>query len=145
METATVLPHVNAALNAISTVLICAGFTLVRAGRHDLHRKVMIAAVVVSAAFLASYLVYHFTAPIFVFPGEGSARIFYYFILITHVILATVVTPLIIIVALRAFKGRFDRHKAMARWVLPIWLYVTVTGVVIYYMLYHLYPGGAVA
>jgi uncharacterized membrane protein YozB (DUF420 family) len=143
METASLLPHVNAALNAASTVLILTGFLLVRSGRRAAHRKVMLAALAVSAAFLVSYLVYHFTAPIFVFPGAGLARVAYYVILVTHVLLAALVTPLVIVTALRALRGNFDRHRRLARWTLPIWLYVTVTGVVIYWMLYHAYPGGA--
>jgi uncharacterized membrane protein YozB (DUF420 family) len=144
MDSATLLPHVNAALNAVSTVLIVLGFILIRRGAREAHRKVMLLAIGVSAVFLVSYLFYHFTAPIFVFPGTGPIRALYYVILITHVILAAVVTPMIILTALRALRGTFDRHKALARWTLPIWLYVTVTGVIIYWMLYHAYPGGAV-
>ncbi|MCF8480572.1 MAG: DUF420 domain-containing protein [Rhodospirillum sp.] len=144
MDSATLLPHVNAVLNAISTVLILLGFVLIRLGNREAHRKVMLSAITVSAVFLVSYLVYHFTAPIFVFPGVGPIRVIYYVILITHVILAAVVTPMIVLTVLRALRGTFDRHKALARWTLPIWLYVTVTGVVIYWMLYHAYPGGAV-
>ncbi|KAA5606216.1 DUF420 domain-containing protein [Roseospira marina] len=140
MDTATVLPHVNAALNAVSTVLLLIGFGLIRAGRRDAHRAVMIAALAVSAVFLISYLVYHFTAPIFVFPGRGTIRVIYYIILVSHVILAVAIVPLVVEIVRRAWTGRFDRHKALARWTLPLWLYVTVTGVAIYGMLYHLYP-----
>lgn len=143
MNTADILPHVNATLNAISTVLLIAGYWMIRTGRRDAHRAFMISAISVSALFLISYLVYHFTAPIFQFRGEGFIRPVYYFILITHVALAAIVTPLVLVLAWRALKGRFEAHKKMARYVLPTWLYVTVTGVVIYLMLYHLYPGTA--
>lgn len=143
MTTASVLPHVNAVLNAISTVLLIIGFMLIRAGRRDVHRKVMISALAVSAAFLASYLVYHFTAPIFVFPGTGWTVPAYYALLISHVILAVIVTPLVILTAYRALKGTFDRHRAVARWTIWMWLYVTITGVMIYVILYHVYPPAA--
>lgn len=143
MTTASVLPHVNAVLNAISTVLLIIGFMLIRAGRRDVHRKVMISALAVSAAFLASYLVYHFTAPIFVFPGTGWTVPAYYALLISHVILAVIVTPLVVLTAYRALKGTFDRHRAVARWTIWMWLYVTITGVMIYVILYHVYPPAA--
>jgi uncharacterized membrane protein YozB (DUF420 family) len=140
MTTATVLPHVNAALNALSTILLIIGFILIRSGRREDHRKVMIAALSVSAVFLVSYLTYHFTAPIFVFPGTGWTVPVYYALLISHVILATLATPMVAMTAYRALKGSFDRHKAIARWTIGVWLYVTVTGVVIYVILYHVYP-----
>jgi putative membrane protein len=143
MTAATFLPHVNAALNALSTILLATGFVFIRAQDRALHRKFMLAAIIVSAVFLASYLVYHFTAPIFVFKGTGWIVPVYYVILVTHVILATIVTPMIFVTAWRALHGNFDRHKKLARWTFPIWLYVTVTGVVIYVMLYHIYPADA--
>jgi putative membrane protein len=145
-----ILPHVNAALNSLSTVLLLTALFFVRTGRRRAHRRTMIAAMAVSAVFLACYLTYHATAPVFVFPGKGWVRPVYYTMLVSHVILAVVVTPLIIMTAWRAFSvwqggaglndlDNFARHRAMARWVLPIWLYVTVTGVVIYVTLYHVY------
>lgn len=143
MSTADILPHVNAALNALSTVLLITGFFLIRSGRRGAHRKVMIAALIVSALFLVSYLVYHFTAPIFVFPGTGWTVPAYYALLISHVILATLVTPMVLVTAYRALKGSFDRHKAIARWTIGLWLYVTITGVMIYVTLYHVYPPAA--
>lgn len=143
MTAATVLPHVNAILNALSTILLLVGFTSIRAGNRDLHRKFMIAAMTVSAVFLACYLAYHFTAPIFVFPGTGWTIPAYYGLLISHVILALAVVPMVAVTAWRALHGAFDRHKAIARWTLPVWLYVTVTGVVIYAILYHVYPAAA--
>lgn len=140
MSTADILPHVNATLNAISTVLLIIGFSLIRAGKREQHRKVMIAALIVSAVFLISYLIYHFTAPIFVFPGTGWTVPVYYAMLISHVILAIVATPMVLMTAWRALKGNFERHRAIARWTIWIWLYVTVTGVMIYVILYHVYP-----
>lgn len=140
MTFATVLPHVNAVLNALSTVLLVIAFAFIRSGNREAHRKVMLAAIVVSAIFLASYLTYHFTAPIFVFKGTGWTVPVYYAMLVSHVILATIVTPMVFVTAWRSLHGQFDRHRAIARWTLPIWLYVTVTGVVIYVVLYHVYP-----
>ena len=151
MDTSTVLPHVNAALNAISTVLLIAGFVLIKAGRREQHRKVMLAATAVSAVFLVSYLVYHFTAPIFVFPGTGWERPAYFIMLGSHVILATAVTPMVFVTLWRAFKawqetgdlfapGAFTAHRKIARITWPVWIYVTVTGVLIYAILYHVYP-----
>ncbi len=143
MTAATILPHVNAVLNALSTILILIGFTFIRAGNRAMHRKVMIAAIIVSAVFLACYLTYHFMAPIFVFRGTGWTIPAYYSLLISHVVLAVVVTPMVVMTAWRSLHGDFERHKKLARWTLPIWLYVTVTGVVIYAILYHVYPAGA--
>lgn len=143
MTAATILPHVNAVLNTLSTILLLIGFAFIRSGNREIHRKFMIAAIIVSAVFLASYLAYHFTAPIFVFPGTGWTVPAYYTLLITHVILAVIVTPMVGVTAWRALHGRFERHKAIARWTLPIWLYVTVTGVAIYVILYHVYPPAA--
>jgi putative membrane protein len=139
MTTATILPHVTAALNAAALLLLLAGFTLIRAGRRDLHRKAMLAAVGTSALFLVFYVLYHFTAPIFVFRGQGSVRPVYYALLVSHVLLAAVVAPMVAVTLLRALKGRFEVHKGLARWTLPVWLYVSVTGIVVYAMLYHVY------
>jgi len=140
---ANVLPHVNAVLNMLSTILLVFGFAFIRAQDREIHRKFMLAAIIVSGVFLASYLTYHFTAPIFVFRGTGWIVPVYYTMLVTHVILAIAVTPMIFVTAWRALKGNFDRHKKLARWTFPIWLYVTVTGVVIYVMLYCVYPADA--
>ena len=150
MTLVAVLPHVNAALNALSTVLLIVAYTLIRSGRRAAHRKVMLTALTVSAAFLVTYLTYHFTAPVFVFPGRGWVVPVYYAMLISHVVLATVATPLVALTAWRAVQAwrtggasapasNFARHRALARWTFPIWLYVTVTGVVIYVTLYHVY------
>lgn len=140
MSTAAILPHVNAALNGLSSVLLVIGFALIKSGRRDIHRRFMTAALVVSGIFLISYLTYHFTAPIFVFPGSGWTVPVYYTLLISHVILAVIATPLVLLTAYRALKGSFDKHKAVARWTFGVWLYVTVTGVMIYVILYHAYP-----
>lgn len=144
------LPHVNAALNSLSTVLLIIGFVMIRRGHRQAHRRAMTAAIVTSVAFLASYLVYHFNAPVFAFPGHGWVRPLYFTMLVSHVVMATAITPLAIMTAVRAFKGYaadpaltsstiFVPHKAVARWTLPIWLYVTVTGVAVYAILYHVY------
>ncbi len=140
MTAAAILPHLNAVLNGTSAILLMVGFGLIRAGRRDIHRKVMIAALIVSGIFLVSYLIYHFTAPIFVYRGPEWSRPAYYALLVSHVVLAVIVTPLVATTAWRALHGNFDAHKRIARWTLPIWLYVTVTGVVIYVILYHVYP-----
>jgi len=137
--TLELLPHINAFLNLVSTILLLVGLSLIRMGERTRHRKVMILAMVVSVFFLIGYLTYHFTAPVFVFPGSGWTVPVYYTILVSHVLLATAVSPLVVFTAYRAFTGNFERHKKVARWTLPIWLYVTVTGVVIYVILYHVY------
>lgn len=138
-----ILPHVNAVLNSVSTVLLIIGFTLIRKGNRAVHRKVMIAALIVSSVFLACYLLYHFTAPVFVYRGPEWSRPIYFAMLISHVVLATVVTPMVAVTAWRSLHGDFVRHRAIARWTFPIWLYVTVTGVAIYAILYHLTPTAA--
>jgi uncharacterized membrane protein YozB (DUF420 family) len=150
MDPIAVLPHLNAALNGLSTVLLLVAYGLIRAKRRVAHRRVMIAALCVSALFLVSYLTYHFTAPVFVFPGRGWIVPVYYAMLASHVALAAAVTPLVALTAWRAIRAWrdggaaapaavFDRHRRLARWTLPIWLYVTVTGVLIYVTLYHVY------
>jgi putative membrane protein len=130
------LPAVNATLNAISTVLLVTGYILIR-GRHiTLHRRCMIAACVTSTLFLASYVAYHLQVGSIRFPRQGFVRPLYYTILITHVTLAVSVPPLAIVTLWRGLKMRVDRHRAIARWTLPIWLYVSVTGVLVYVLLY---------
>ena len=132
------LPAVNATLNAISTVLLVTGYLLIR-GRHiAIHRRFMIAACVTSALFLACYVTYHLQVGSVRFPRQGFVRPLYYTILITHVTLAVTVPPLAIITLWRGLKMRVERHRAIARWTLPIWLYVSVTGVVVYWMLYRI-------
>ncbi|MCW8835169.1 MAG: DUF420 domain-containing protein [Rhodospirillales bacterium] len=135
------LPHINASLNAIAMVFLIAGFALVRSGRKDAHRAVMIAATITSALFLISYSIYHANAPIFEFRGQGLIRVVYYTALISHVILAAVVAPMILLALWRAARGRFEQHRRLARWTWPVWLYVSVTGIFVYLMLYHFHPG----
>ncbi|HVP44767.1 MAG TPA: DUF420 domain-containing protein [Terriglobales bacterium] len=134
-----IFPALNAGLNATSAVLITTGIGLIRAGRRTAHRGVMIAAVVSSTFFLASYLYYHYHVGSVRFTGQGWIRPLYFAILFTHTVLAATVVPLVIVTLARALGGRLDRHKAIARWTYPLWLYVSVTGVVIYFMLYRLY------
>jgi uncharacterized membrane protein YozB (DUF420 family) len=132
------LPSVNALLNATAAALLVWGYTLIRRKRIETHRKVMIAAFITSCLFLVCYLVYHAQAGSKHFPGVGAIRTVYLAILGTHTVLAAAVPVLAIITLRRGLAGRYDRHRRIARWTLPIWLYVSVTGVVVYLMLYHL-------
>jgi uncharacterized membrane protein YozB (DUF420 family) len=134
----TVLPAVNATLNAISTVFLAAGWRFIRRGQITRHRACMITAFATSALFLTSYLVYHANVGSVPFRGLGTVRLLYFAILTTHIILAALILPLALITLSRALARRFDRHRTIARWTLPIWLYVSITGVVIYLMLYRL-------
>jgi len=130
------LPAINASLNALSGVLLVIGYALMRAKRIDLHRRVMIAAFVTSSLFLICYLIYHAQVGSVRFTREGFVRPLYFTILITHVTLAAAVLPLAIVTLTRGLKGRYPRHRAIARWTFPIWLYVSVTGVLVYVLLY---------
>ena len=134
----TVLPAVNATLNGIATVFLAVGWTFIRRGDIRRHRACMLAAFTTSALFLTSYLVYHANVGSVPFAGQGAVRMVYFAILVTHIILAALILPLALITLSRALSQRFDRHRAIARWTLPIWLYVSVTGVIIYAMLYQL-------
>ena len=133
-----VLPSINAALNATAAVLLVWGYRLIRRKRIQTHRKVMIAAFITSCLFLVCYLVYHAQVGTVRFPHTGAIRTVYLSILGTHTVLAALVPILAIITLRRGLAGRYDRHRRIARWTLPIWLYVSVTGVVVYWMLYHL-------
>ncbi len=132
------LPALNAFLNASAAILLVIGYSLIRAGQIRQHRDVMIAACVVSTMFLTSYLIYHANIGSKPFQGRGPIRIVYFIILLTHVVLAAAVVPLALITLSRGLRARFDRHVAIARWTFPIWLYVSVTGVIVYLMLYRL-------
>lgn len=132
------LPAVNAVLNATAAVLLATGYALIRRRRIGAHRAVMLAAFAVSVLFLASYLVYHSQVGSVRFQKTGAVRTVYFTVLLTHTVLAAAVPPLAILTLGRALRGRFDRHRALARWTLPVWLYVSVTGVVIYWMLYRM-------
>ena len=136
----SVLPHLNAALNASSFILLSTGYYFIRRGRAIAHRNCQLAALTVSILFLISYVTYHQHHGTTRFTGQGIARSVYFTILTSHTILAVVIVPFVIVTFLRAFRGDFARHKALARWTLPMWLYVSVTGVLVYVMLYHLYP-----
>ena len=133
------LPHLNALLNATATVLLVTGWLLIKRRRIQQHRAVMIAAVITSAAFLTSYVIYHANAGSKPFPGTGVIRTVYFAILIPHVILAAVSLPPILITFIRGLRRDDQRHRRIARWTLPVWLYVSVTGVIVYVMLYRLY------
>ena len=132
------LPSLNAFLNATSAVLLIIGFRLIRQRNIRAHRVCMIVAFTVSVLFLLSYLTYHYYVGMTRFPGQGWVRPVYFIILISHTILAALVPFLALITLFRALKERFPSHRRIARWTLPIWLYVSVTGVVVYLMLYHL-------
>jgi uncharacterized membrane protein YozB (DUF420 family) len=132
------LPALNAVLNSLATVLLVWGFLLIRRKRIEAHRKTMLAAFATSCLFLVCYLVYHFQVGSVRFQKTGAIRTVYLTILLTHTVLAAAVPPLAIITLRRGLAARYDRHRAIARWTLPIWLYVSVTGVVVYWMLYHL-------
>ena len=133
------LPAVNATLNGISAILLTTGYLLIRRGHVVLHKRCMIAALVSSALFLTSYVIYHLHTGSRPFAGQGAIRVIYFAILLTHVVLAAVIVPLALVTATRGLRSQFDRHVRIARWTLPLWLYVSVTGVVIYVMLYQLY------
>jgi len=133
------LPALNATLNATSAVLLTTGWILIRRGRVAQHRAVMIAAVTTSALFLVSYLAYHAQVGSVRFTRQGPIRAVYFTILITHTVLAATIVPLVLVTLTRALRGRYDRHRRIARWTMPLWLYVSVTGVVVYLMLYRLW------
>jgi len=130
------LPAVNAALNALSGLLLLAGYTLIRARRIEQHRKCMIAAFATSALFLVCYVVYHAQVGSVKFTRQGFVRPLYFGILITHVTLAAAVLPLAIVTLSRGLGRRFSQHRRIARWTFPIWMYVSVTGVLVYVLLY---------
>lgn len=130
------LPSVNASLNALAALLLLSGWLLIRSGRRRAHARCMVAAVIASAAFLTCYVVYHLEVGSVPYQGTGALRPLYFAILISHVLLAMTVPPLAALTLWPALRERFDRHKRIARWTLPIWAYVSVTGVVIYAMLY---------
>ena len=138
MITISDLPTVNATLNTISTVLLTIGFLMIRRRKIVAHRNCMIAAFVVSGLFLTSYLIYHYHAGSTPFEGSGWIRFVYFAVLIPHIILAASILPLAMITLYFALRKRFTKHRRIARWTLPIWLYVSVTGIIVYWMLYHL-------
>lgn len=134
------LTHVNAALNGVATILLAFGYWHVRAGRVAQHHACMLAASAVSALFLISYLIYHFNAGLAKFGGEGIIRPIYFAFLFVHVVIAAVITPMVPITLWRALTSRFDRHRKIARWTWPLWMYVSVSGVLVYVLAVHLFP-----
>jgi len=132
-------PAIDASLNGTSAVLLLVGRGFIKRGQMAAHRAVMIAALTSSSIFLACYLYYHWHVGSVHFQGQGWSRPVYFSILISHTILAAAIVPMIIITLSRALRERFDRHRAIARWTYPLWMYVSVTGVIVYFMLYHLF------
>lgn len=130
------LPHLNALLNSASAILLITGYYFIRQRNITAHKRCMLAALSTSGLFLVSYLVYHFEVGSVRFQGQGWIRTVYFAILISHTVLATAIVPLVIITVVRALRERFDRHRALARWTLPLWIYVSFTGVAVYWMLY---------
>lgn len=139
------LPTLNAILNGTSAASILAGYWFIRRGRMNAHRACMLTALAASTLFLGSYLYYHAQVGSVAFQGRGWIRPVYFAILLSHTILAVIIVPMVLVTVTRAWREQFDRHKRIARWTFPIWLYVSVTGVVIYFLLYHLYSSAAPA
>lgn len=133
------LPALNAALNGTSAIFLAVGYVLIRQGRIALHKRCMLGALVTSTLFLTSYVIYHANTGSRPFGGTGSIRYVYFSILISHVLLAVTILPLALVTAARGLREQYDRHVRIARWTLPLWLYVSVTGVVIYLMLYQMH------
>jgi uncharacterized membrane protein YozB (DUF420 family) len=136
----SILPHLNATLNATSFVFLVLGFYFIRRRNVTAHLSCMLAALAVSILFLVSYVIYHYNYGSVRFTGQGFVRTFYLTILLTHVVLAVVIVPLVVITLRRALRGDYARHRRIARWTYPLWLYVSLTGVIVYLMLYRLYP-----
>ena len=132
----TDLPTLNALLNTLSAALLISGYAMIRRGKVEVHRACMLAAFATSTLFLISYLVYHANVGSVAFTGRGAVRTVYFTILISHVSLAALVPPLALVTLTHGLRKRFDRHRRIARWTLPVWLYVSVTGVIVYAMLY---------
>lgn len=133
-------PTLNAALNFLSAVFLVVGFLCIKSQRVQAHRASMLAALASSACFLVSYLIYHYQVGSVPFKGQGFVRSVYFTILISHTVLATVVVPMALLTVSRALRGNFAAHRRVARWTFPIWLYVSITGVLVYWMLYWLVP-----
>lgn len=134
----TDLPALNAVLNGIATILLLLGYINIRRGRQQTHKKFMLAALIASAAFLTSYLIYHYEVGSVPYPYHDWTRPLYFGILIPHVILAALMTPFILIIVYRALKGQFEKHRWLARFVWPVWMFVSISGVIVYLMLYQL-------
>lgn len=135
----------NASLNGASAVLLACGYVAIRSGKVAVHKAFMISAFAVSSVFLGSYLLYHYRVGHVAFQGQGWIRPVYFVLLTTHTVLAVVIVPMILVTLRRAWLERFDRHRVIARWTLPLWFYVSVTGVIVYLMVYQIYAPGNVA
>ena len=132
----------NASLNGVSAVLLAGGYAAIRAGKREVHKRFMISAFAVSTIFLISYIIHHIRAKqLVLFQGQGWIRPVYFALLTSHTILAIVIVPLILITLRRAWLEKFDKHRLIARWTLPLWFYVSVTGVIVYLMVYQIYAG----
>ncbi|HXN93942.1 MAG TPA: DUF420 domain-containing protein [Candidatus Acidoferrales bacterium] len=137
-------PALNASLNGISALLLAGGYAAIRAGKRDVHKVFMLSAFWVSTAFLVSYVIYHIRVKqLVLFQGQGWIRPVYFALLTSHTILAIVIVPLILITIRRAWMEKFDKHRRIARWTLPLWFYVCVTGVIVYLMVYQIYVGNS--
>ena len=135
-------PALNASLNGISALLLAGGYAAIRAGKMEVHKRFMVSAFWVSAAFLVSYVIYHIRVKqLVLFQGQGWIRPVYFTLLTSHTILAIVIVPMILITLRRAWMERFDKHRVIARWTLPLWFYVCITGVIVYLMVYQVYVG----
>ena len=134
----TSLPHLNALLNSASAILLLTGYYFIRQRNIAAHRRCMLAALGSSGLFLISYLIYHFSVGSVRFQGTGWIRPVYFAVLVSHTVLATAIVPLVLLTVVRAWRERFDKHRAIARWTLPLWLYVSATGVAVYWMLYQM-------
>jgi uncharacterized membrane protein YozB (DUF420 family) len=129
----------NASLNGVSAILLAGGYAAIRTGKIKVHKAFMISAFAVSSVFLGSYLVYHYRVGHVAFQGQGWIRPVYFVLLLTHTVLAIVIVPMILVTLRRAWLEKFDRHRIIARWTLPLWFYVSVTGVIVYLMVYQFY------
>jgi uncharacterized membrane protein YozB (DUF420 family) len=129
----------NASLNGTSAILLACGYIAIRNGKMKVHKAFMIAAFIVSTVFLASYLIYHYRVGHVVFQGQGWIRPVYFALLLSHTVLAIVIVPMILVTLRRAWLEKFDKHRVIARWTLPLWFYVSVTGVIVYILLYQVY------
>jgi uncharacterized membrane protein YozB (DUF420 family) len=134
-------PALNASLNGLSAILLAGGYAAIRAGKRDVHKVFMVSAFWVSVVFLVSYVIYHIRVGHVVFQGQGWIRPVYFALLLSHTVLAIVIVPLILITLRRAWTEKFDKHRLIARWTLPLWFYVCVTGVIVYFMVYQIYVG----
>ena len=134
------LPHFQALLNTTATMLLASGYYFIRGAKPDLHRNCMATALVISSIFMISYLIYHAHVGYMPFAGQGIIRPFYFILLASHVILAAVIVPLVLTTVFFAVRGDFNKHPRVARWTLPLWIYVSVSGVVIYLLGFHVYP-----